>query len=440
MSTTTELTLPQRAAVALGAAEHEKQLILLVEESKTITEIKNADARTQCHAAYMKLKNARVAIAAVSKTAREDATAFSKAVISEERRLIAITEAEEGRLQLIRDQWDADREAERQAKIKAEQERVAAIQARIEHIRSLPTFEVGKSAVAIQDTIDGLASNELAEADYQEFLTRAGEVRAAALVQLQGILNAAVQAEAEAARLKAEREELARLRAESEARRLEAEAKAAAEHAAAQAELQAARDKHNAEVAAQRAELERQQQEVARQQAVLEAAQRQREADAAAEEAEHRRMVEIERAEEADRALAAHAASIVQDVTPRAQEALAESAGQPINSTGQYYSTTTFKENGEPILCNADGSRSIFCDIADGDDMPATPPSLRLGQIGERLGFAVSADLLRELGIEPAEHAGRAVLFHEHQFPGIGLALIKRIEQAMAAHRMAEAA
>ena len=69
MTATTELTLPQRAAVALGAAEHEKQLILLVAESKTITEIKNADGRTQCHAAYMKLKNARVAIAATSKTA-----------------------------------------------------------------------------------------------------------------------------------------------------------------------------------------------------------------------------------------------------------------------------------------------------------------------------------------------------------------------------------
>ncbi len=32
---------------------------------------------------------------------------------------------------------------------------------------------------------------------------------------------------------------------------------------------------------------------------------------------------------------------------------------------GQHYSTTTFKENGEPILLNADGSRSIFCDVDD---------------------------------------------------------------------------
>jgi hypothetical protein len=36
-----------------------------------------------------------------------------------------------------------------------------------------------------------------------------------------------------------------------------------------------------------------------------------------------------------------------------------------ITSTGQRYSRTTFKDNGEPIFLNADGSRSIFCDVAD---------------------------------------------------------------------------
>lgn len=30
---------------------------------------------------------------------------------------------------------------------------------------------------------------------------------------------------------------------------------------------------------------------------------------------------------------------------------------------GTHYSTTTFKDNGDPILLNADGSRSIFCDV-----------------------------------------------------------------------------
>lgn len=38
------------------------------------------------------------------------------------------------------------------------------------------------------------------------------------------------------------------------------------------------------------------------------------------------------------------------------------------------FSTTTFKDNGEPIMLNADGTRSIFCDVAD-DDEPAGPAS-----------------------------------------------------------------
>lgn len=32
---------------------------------------------------------------------------------------------------------------------------------------------------------------------------------------------------------------------------------------------------------------------------------------------------------------------------------------------GQSYSTTTFKENGAPILLNSDGLRSVFCDVDD---------------------------------------------------------------------------
>lgn len=36
-----------------------------------------------------------------------------------------------------------------------------------------------------------------------------------------------------------------------------------------------------------------------------------------------------------------------------------------VSPTGQRYSRTTFKDNGEPIFLNADGSRSIFCDLND---------------------------------------------------------------------------
>ena len=229
----TELTLPERAAVALGAAEHEKKLVSLVAESKAITAIKNADARTQCHAAMMTLKNARVSIEKTGKAAREDAQAFSKAIIAEEKRLIGITQAEEDRLQALRDKWDADIEAERQAKLAVERERIESIRARITAIRNIPAGAVGKSSEEISAMIAEL-SNAVPDASFQEFEDEAKLGRFEALGQLAKMEAAQRDAEAraeaalqeavrlraeqeqESARLTAEREELARLRAESE--------------------------------------------------------------------------------------------------------------------------------------------------------------------------------------------------------------------------------
>lgn len=146
------------------------------------------------------------------------------------------------------------------------------------------------------------------------------------------------------------------------------------------------------------------------------------------------------------------------------------------------YSTTTFKDNGEPIMLNEDGTRSVFCDLADDMDeepsapaaapapapapapavaspmekvqeivraatppvaaaapapaprpqaKPDTPPSLSLGQIGTRLGFALTAQFLSSLGFDGAKVKG-AVLFHENQFPQICDALIKHVAEAKA--------
>lgn len=61
---------------------------------------------------------------------------------------------------------------------------------------------------------------------------------------------------------------------------------------------------------------------------------------------------------------------------------------------------------------------------------PTTPPDLRLGQISERLGFALTADFLRTLGFEPAGRDRAAVLYHEADFPRICAALVKRINSA----------
>ncbi|MFM2253768.1 MAG: hypothetical protein RJB68_2105, partial [Pseudomonadota bacterium] len=130
-------TLPveARAAVALKSSETETQLRELASKNKAIVAIIDKPGREQAHGAAMELKRTRTAIQATGKAARDDATKFSKAVIAEENRLIAIIEPEETRLLALRDGWDTE-----QARIKAEKEaaervRIMDINERIAHIQ-----------------------------------------------------------------------------------------------------------------------------------------------------------------------------------------------------------------------------------------------------------------------------------------------------------------
>lgn len=57
-----------------------------------------------------------------------------------------------------------------------------------------------------------------------------------------------------------------------------------------------------------------------------------------------------------------------------------------------------------------------------------TPPTLKLGQIGERLGFSLTGDFLKNLGFEPAARDKNAVLFHEADFPLMCMRLVAHIQ------------
>lgn len=61
-------------------------------------------------------------------------------------------------------------------------------------------------------------------------------------------------------------------------------------------------------------------------------------------------------------------------------------------------------------------------------------PTLRIGDIANRLGWTMTAEQLRGLGIEPAAKERGATLFHEHQFPAICAAIAQRANEAAAAH------
>jgi hypothetical protein len=316
MSESKELTVPERAAIAVGAAEHEKHLMTLAKKYSDITKIANVAGRDQVHAGYMELKNARVAIEKAGKDAREDANAFQKAVIEEVKRLTAITTDEEARLQVLRDEFDAEREREKQAKAAAEKARVDGIRNLIDEIKTCPAECVGRSAAEIQGAIDTMTAHQITLEEFAEFSGEAEVAKIAALAKLQDALAAQQAHEAEQARLAAEREALERQRAElaeqerkAAAARAEQEAKDRAERERVEAEQRAAQERaaeamrqqqaeHEARMAEERAELQKQHDELNRAREAAEAeAKAKREAEEAAIRAEAQRAADEQAAE-----------------------------------------------------------------------------------------------------------------------------------------------
>jgi hypothetical protein len=319
----TELTTIERAKAALKFDETRSRLAELAEKSAPLVSITNTAGYQEVHRARMDLKNTRVEIQRRGKDAREDAQAFSKAVIAAEKELVGVIEPEESRLQGLQDAWDAAREAERQAKIEAERQRVEAIQERISHIRCAPARALTEfvtpylirnelaavESIPIDETFAEFApAAEAAKAEAVKQLTQmVADVEAKAEAERQRQHQEAERAEAlriESEKLAAERAELDRLRAEQAERdRIEREAR--------EAELAAER----AKIEAQQAELRALQEAAAKAQAEAEAAQR------AAQEAQRKaeedaRRAELERQREAER------------VAREAAEAQAEAARQ----------------------------------------------------------------------------------------------------------------
>jgi len=233
-----QLTVQERAVVALGVAEREQELVALAGKTTDITTITNPDGYTQVHAARIVLKNERVELEKRGKAARDDATKFSKAVIAEEGRLIALIQPEERRLQAIEDGWEAKIKAEKEAKIQAEIARVAKINQIIDGIRGWPLQATGKPSTRIAELVANAEGFEVAESIFAERTEDAMAVLAASLAALQGLLVDRLAHEEAQRKLEEGRKELERLQAEeAERQRIAREVQAKAD-----AEAKATRD------------------------------------------------------------------------------------------------------------------------------------------------------------------------------------------------------
>lgn len=276
----TSLPPAERAALALNSTKTERELRELATKHSSIQAIKDDAGREQAHRAAMEVKKARTSIERIGKEARDDATKFSKAVIAEQGRLIAIIEPEEKRLLTMRDTYDYQQEQIKEAAAAAERFRVEQIMGRIDAIRNFSRMAADcRSSAAVQRLQESLAKIDLTGMD--EFDAQAMQVYTEAVDTLARVRTQREADEAERARIKAAQEaEAARLaaeRAELERQRIEAAAKANAEAdrlAKERAALEAARVEFERQRAAHEARerAEREARERAEQQAKEEAA------------------------------------------------------------------------------------------------------------------------------------------------------------------------
>jgi len=248
----TELTVHDRAAIALASDKTRKDLIAMSTKYMAITEIKNKAGRDECHSAAMTLASARIAISKTGKAARDDATKFSKAIIAEEASLIAITEPEEKRLLALRDSWDAVIAAEKASREAAEKDRVMAITERIAGIRQYVELAAScRTAARIHELLENLA--RISMDGFEEFADEATTDHADAMKRVESLLVEKHIKEQEQEKIKAEQAaQAAAMKAEREAFAAQ-QALAKAEIEQAKAVLQAAMDKRDAELAAARA-------------------------------------------------------------------------------------------------------------------------------------------------------------------------------------------
>lgn len=249
----TDLQIIERALVEFSAVEA-GLAALRNDYQNVVYDVATTAGMADAKAARVALREPRYEIERIRKSAKAPLLALGKKLDSDAARITAEIEKIEGPIDQQIKAEEARKEAEKQAKIEAEQKRVADIQERIAELRGCPNLTPASGSLTISEHISDL--EEIAVDDsFAEFRQQADDAKTAGLARLNALMDAAIAHEQEQERLKAERVELDRLRAEQAKRDAEERAKLAAE-AEAQRKAQAERDaKAAAEMAEQRSKL-----------------------------------------------------------------------------------------------------------------------------------------------------------------------------------------
>ena len=199
-------------------------------------------------AARAAVREPRFEVERIRKDAKAPILALGKKLDTEAKRITEELLKIEEPIQLQIETEEQRKETEKQAAIAAEMKRVSDLQDRVAELRGCPNLSPtsGSELIAqhIQD-LEGIAVDN----SFQEFRQQAEDAKAAGLSRLRELHAAAIAHEAEQARLKAEREELAKLRAEQaerdrleRARLAEEERQRAEQRAREEAEAKAIRE------------------------------------------------------------------------------------------------------------------------------------------------------------------------------------------------------
>lgn len=256
-----------------------------------VFDVKTSAGMKEAAAARVEIRDPRYSVEKVRKAAKAPVLELGRSI---DQRAAWITEELlqiEGPIDAQIKAEEARKEAEREAKVRAEQERVEKILAGIDEIKQFALDAFGKSAATIAIAMDLLEQVAIDER-FGEFKPEAEQAKVATMNRLNTMHAAAIDQEEEQARLKAEREELQRLRAEQDERERVERERIEAARIQQEGIERAAREKIEAEQRASRAKIEQEERE---------ARARQEEADRqakAAREAEEARLRAIREEEE----------------------------------------------------------------------------------------------------------------------------------------------
>lgn len=350
----------------------------------------NATALATVKASRQELVKFRTTLERARKEEKAESLAYGKLVDSEAARIQAFATPLELAYDLIVTTEEKRLEDIRLAELEVERQRIAGHQDRIQAIKDVrETANMCRTADRIKQLIDGMPAHMAA--NFEEFQPAAEAAFNDVCEVLKGLHGVKVEAEAAAAELKRQQDELAAKRLEQEENdRVAAVARAAAEKAD-----QERRDAQEAELQAKRLAFE-------------------------SEQAEARRVQQ-----EAADALAAQQRAVDEQAAQVAAQLLEASRPAPVTEQDIADGVVDAEVKPGDVAVLTDAAPAVIALLPNSVSLP----TLRLGQINERLApIQITADGLRALGFEPADRARAAFLYHEVTFEAIRCALVKHLE------------